>query len=249
MRKAKLFCAALCGVLMVTGCGSTIPEMTPEQSAVVSEYAAGLLLKYDKNYNSRVEDTTAYHQQLLKEEEERQKAEEEKRKAEEKQAAQEAEQSGKTQSKAGGEQTAPTVETMEEFFGLSDVQIKYSGYEVYDSYPQGSEEEPVFAVTATVGNKLLVCSFEVANIAAGDSQVNLLDLGAKFRVRLNGSGEKPALFTYLPDELASYQGTIAAGESVKTVVIFEISIEESESIESIAFTAKSNEGRATFNLQ
>lgn len=246
MRKAKLICAVMGSVLMLTstGCGNTIPKLTEEQTGMVTEYAAGLLLKYDKNYNARVEDTTQYHEQLQKEEEERQK-EEEQRKKEETEA-----KTAEVQSKTTPEQKEPSAETLQEFFGISDVQIQYSGYEVCDSYPQGNEEEPVFAaVTATTGNKLLVLAFEAASTSAEGSELNILDSKARFRVRLNGDAEKAALFTFLPEELASYKGTISAGESVKTVVIFEISAEESEGIESIVFTVRDDNNRAVFNLQ
>ena len=46
--------------LLLSACGAsipsipTIPEMTEEESAQVVEYAAGLLLKYDTNYHSRL---------------------------------------------------------------------------------------------------------------------------------------------------------------------------------------------------
>ena len=33
------------------GCGSEIPEMTEEQQELVVEYAAGELLKFDKNHS------------------------------------------------------------------------------------------------------------------------------------------------------------------------------------------------------
>lgn len=43
-------------LLLLAGCGNHIPEMTKEQSAQISEYAAGLLLKYDKGNVNRLTD-------------------------------------------------------------------------------------------------------------------------------------------------------------------------------------------------
>ena len=40
--------------LSLSGCGNAIPDMSEEESAMITEYAAGLLLKYDKNYSSRL---------------------------------------------------------------------------------------------------------------------------------------------------------------------------------------------------
>ena len=64
MKKAKIMCAAvMSGVFALTGCAGTIPDMTRKETRMIAEYAAELLLKYDKNYVSRVVDTTEYHEE------------------------------------------------------------------------------------------------------------------------------------------------------------------------------------------
>ena len=37
------------------GCGNKIPEMTEQQQELIVEYAAGTVLKYDKNYDENTE--------------------------------------------------------------------------------------------------------------------------------------------------------------------------------------------------
>ena len=46
----------MAAVLPVSACGVSGPELTEEQNAQVVEYAAGLMLKYDENYHSRLEE-------------------------------------------------------------------------------------------------------------------------------------------------------------------------------------------------
>lgn len=52
----------LCGItasLLMTGCGA-MPDLTQEETELISEYAVGVLLKYDKSHGSRLVDTSAY---------------------------------------------------------------------------------------------------------------------------------------------------------------------------------------------
>ena len=50
--KKRMMSLLLLGMVgsMLTGCGKAIPEMTEEQHKLVVQYAADVLLKYDKNY-------------------------------------------------------------------------------------------------------------------------------------------------------------------------------------------------------
>lgn len=51
MRKRFCFLFIICiFIFTMIGCGNEIPEMSEEESAMVSNYAATLLLKYDANY-------------------------------------------------------------------------------------------------------------------------------------------------------------------------------------------------------
>lgn len=44
----------LCGILIMTGCGSSFPEMTQEEYDQTVEYAAGLLMRYSNNGQERL---------------------------------------------------------------------------------------------------------------------------------------------------------------------------------------------------
>lgn len=48
MKKSMISLAVATAMISLVGCGNQIPDMTQEQQALVVEYAAGEILKYDK---------------------------------------------------------------------------------------------------------------------------------------------------------------------------------------------------------
>jgi len=251
MKKASIVCAtALSCVIILSGCGSGIPEMTKEESNMISEYAAELLLKYDKNYVSRIVDTTEYHKELDRIAEEERKAaeaaaaEQARLEAEAAAAAEEANSSSVSQA------TVQTVSSIEEFYQLQGVSIQYGGYGVYDSYPEQPEGEDLFfSLDATAGNRFLVLFFDVTNVSGADMEFNMIDLSPKLRVSVNGSANKVPMLCSLPEELLTYKGGIGAGETVRTVVITEIPAQDTEVINTITLTLRGNAGSAQLPLQ
>lgn len=253
MKRKNLACfAALCAALVMTGCGNSIPDMTENETRMIAEYAADLLLKYDKNYVVKVVDTTAYHK------EEERKAEEARKEAEkaakEAEAAKQAEEAANATNSDEGtvksEEPQNTVSSIEEFYQIQGVQIQYSGFGVYESYPEQTDEEDIFfALGATEGRKLLVMFFDVSNVSGQEMEFNMVDIDPKFKVSVNGATEQSTLFTMLPDALSSYEGTLVADETVRTVIVAEIPTEDSESIESLTLTLKTGADKAQLILQ
>lgn len=243
MKKVKTACAlAVCMSFFVTGCGSAIPDMTKEQEAVISEYAAGLLLKYDKNYNSKLVDTAAYY------EEKQAQAEnppappaEQPPEEEEKKQAPDAEFINKAQ------EEAPV--SIEEFFELDGFKITYSGNGVYDSYPELSGDEVAISVTASPGSKMFVLFLDVENISGGDLALDMMSKSPRLRVSVNGQDSRNSLISMLQDEFATFMGTIPAGTVQRLVIVTEMPEAECSSIESIALTMRSDAGSTVLNLQ
>jgi len=247
-RKTKVCVAVACAACVMTGCGSAIPDMTEEQTQMVAEYSANLLLKYDKNYEVKVVDTTEYHEELAKKEEEAEKAAEEAAKAE--QAKQDEENVNTSTGNSGEKEQQDMVSSIEEFYQLEGIQIQYSGFGIYDSYPEKADDADLFfALGATDGRKLMVMFFDVTNVSGEEIEFNMIDNNPKFRVSVNGGAKQSTLFTLLPDELAAYKGTLAADETVRTVIVIEIPAEESDSIENISLTLKNESKSAQLVLQ
>ena len=237
----------------MTGCGSIMPDLTEEETEIISEYASGVLLKYDRVYRSRLMDMSEY------EEEENKKAEREAaRVAErERQEAAEAEESAsEEESTSNGtkvidasqdEETPAPPATIEEYYGIENFTFQYSGYELVESYPSNTEEEIFFAMDATEGMQLLVLKFTVSNAGAAEQEIDMLGYGARFKVSVNGGSSENALSTMLLNDLQSYKGVVPAGSGVELVSILEVP--QSTAIETIDFVLRGAEGSAVINLQ
>lgn len=248
MKKAwiKVFTIGIVGVFL-TGCGSTIPEMTEEQQELVVEYAAGELLKYDKNHVAK----------LVALEADQEKKSEETEPVTAPPASDVSESEKDNDEEKGGvpadevtviDQTeeAPPA-SVEEFLGLDDVKISYAGYETADNYPEETSEEAFFFMNATANNKLIVLKFQVENLSAEEKELDLAQSQIRYKIIVDGK-EQNALITMLLNDMAYYQGTLAPQESVELVLVGEIPSEQVDQITSLELTMKSVDETATISL-
>lgn len=234
----------IASLLVFTGCGNAIPEMTEEQRAQVVEYSAMLLLKYDKNYKSTMltDEEVAKQQQKL-EDTAAMKAEVARQKelAEEMAAQEEAEKEAESSSSSGGsEAEAPAYTDIDEFLGLSGVDIEYDHFDVCDSYPATAEENSWQGVCyATAGNKLVVFTFNMTNNSGSDMMLDIASIDQHISFKVDGRS-KTALTTLLTDDFINYRDTIGAGETKQAVVIIEMSGDDAEAISSVTMKLKCN---------
>ncbi len=236
----------LCGIaasFLMTGCGA-MPDLTQEETELISEYAVGVLLKYDKSHGSRLVDTSAY--EVVETEEIPEELPEEPIPEEEQQELPETTEIVDVSQEE--EETEPQVSSVEEYYGIPNVAIQYTGYEVTDSYPSvGEGEELFFSMDATPGTQLLVLKFSVRNTGNEDQLVNMLEYGARFRVSVNGEASNGALATMLLNDMQTYDDVVPAGSSVELVSIVEVP--QNTSVNSIDFILRGNEEKATLRLQ
>lgn len=234
----------LCGIgigCVLTGCGKKMPELTAEENQMIAEYAVGVLLKYDKDYNNRLVDTSAYE---VNEEEEIPEQTEEM--AEEEQIMTDSVEETEVIDVSQDEEATPS--TIEAYYGIQDVAFQYTGCELTDSYPSATEGEDLFfAMDATEGTELLVLKFTAANISNSDVTLNMIEHGARFRVSVNGEASKGALATMLLNDLQTYDDVIPAGSSVELVSIVEVP--QGTNISSIEFILRGNGENATMTLE
>lgn len=248
MRKSVLIFAVAASLCM-TACGSTIPDMTEEQEAMVVEYAAGLLLKYDRNYHGRLLGAEELAEAEQKEAEERERMlEEEARKAEEAKKAEEAAEETTEVVDVSEEPETITYHSIEEFYGIDGVAIRYAGYELKDMYPDSGADDMFFAMNASAGSKLVVLHFDVENVSGQDKELDMLSLGTKFKISFSGESPKYALTTMLTNDLASYKGTIAAGGLEQLVLVAELQEDKAQSVQTISLIMRNGTEEATISL-
>ncbi len=243
VKKRGIFLCGIAASLLMTGCGA-MPDLTQEETELISEYAVGVLLKYDKSHGSRLVDTEAYD--VVSSEEEPEELPEEPIPEEEPEEQPDTAQT--TDVSQDEEGTEPLVSSVEEYYGIPNVSIRYTGFELTDSYPSAAEGEDLFfSMDATPGAQLLVLKFSANNTGSEDLALKMLDYGAKFRVSVNGQASKGALKTMLLNDMQSYDNVIPAGSSVELVSIVEVPMDTS--IDSIDFMLRGNGENATLKLQ
>lgn len=212
MRKLSVVIIILL-MLSLTGCIKEF-NVSEEKSDEAAEYMAGLLLKYDKDYEAGL----TPQDQLIPETET---------------APVEGGNSAVTPTPAAVEgsadsetgkvtQTPAKNYTLTEVIGDKNFDIRYTGYQICETYPKDSTNA-YFSLTPRDGNQLLVVSFTAQNIKAGKKSLNLINSEVKYQLDINvGTIYKP-LFTLLENDLQYTDVTIGAGDTEALLLIFEVS--------------------------
>ena len=238
----RIMCGTLaCAMtLSLTACGNQIPDLTEEEAQQVGEYAAVTLLKYDANNRSRLVEPEIVIAKLNKE---AQKA------ADREQAATEETSESTTQTETPAAQETVTA-SLEDFYGLPEgIRLSYQSAQVADSYPDDAFVDSFFALDASEGKKLLVLSFRLENTTADAVDVDLLGASARYVITVNGSYRRNALTTMLPDDMATYTGTVDAGAGEDLVLLTEIDADMADSVGSISLQLKNASNKYTIQLQ
>jgi hypothetical protein len=244
MKRIGVFLCGVAAAALMTGCGA-MPDLTQEETDLISEYAVGVLLKYDANNSSRLVDTSAYDEEPVAEEEPEEEIAEA---AEEQQPETETETADTAEVVDVSEDEASNTSTIEDYYGIQDITFQYSGYEVTDTYPSLEDEaDAFFAMEASAGRDLLVLKFTATNTGGSDVALNMLDRGARFRIAVNDESSRGVLTTMLLNDMQTYDEVIPAGSQVELVSIIEIS--EGTNIESLGLVMRGNEEEATLVLE
>ncbi len=241
MKKRLLMIIAVVTMIFCCGCGNAIPDLSEEESAMVSEYAAGLLLKYDSEY-----ETKFLNEKELEEQEAIQKKIEEEaaRRAEIAAAAEQKNQKENDEEASLDGQETETVEKVDPaaFLGLGDISLSCNSVMVCDSYPQ-SGDDLYFAVSASAQDtKLVVLQFVLQNNGTQPTDVNIVQLAPKFKISINEGAYYNSMITLLNDDLNLYAGTLQPGDQVPLVLIAEMKTEQTEQISCADLYIKASEG-------
>ena len=225
MKKVLCLLWVLAMTVLLCGCNSDVPDLTLEQTALISEYATHLLVKHSELSDRNLLDEKDLEAGMIAEAEERER----------KLKADEIAQSYLNKEVemidgAAKEETADTGEELEvvpmqaigDFFGEDQFTIDYSSYELCESYPAEGDDEFFMAMDATVGNQLCVVKFSVQNVSSEDNEFDMIGKNSKYMLRMADGETIPAQATLLLDDLSSYRGTIAANTTQQMVLVFEV---------------------------
>ena len=246
--KRGIILAVICTMLCtLTGCLDAMPDMSDEENGMIAEYCASLLMKYSPNFHNRLVDEDELARALFEEEreetpEETQETSPEEPKQEEKPAepakesqeetsdTQESVNSETIQVEAELEDSMPHASEMDiaSLLGIEGFEIRYTDYELTDTYPKDGEG---FTVSASKDNTLMVLHFSLTNVS-GDSLIcDLFDANPDIRVNVNEAGYQKVENTFLMNDITTYYEELPKNQSVDVVTILEISNTAVESID------------------
>lgn len=247
--KFLLVLVTSCAVLVLSGCVSSIPELSEDETEIVTQYMADLLLKYDANYQSALlneeELAVALEEEKEKAEEAKRQEEEQARLEEEKAEASQAddiEVIGGTNTGDGGSgniSASNTIADMSGVLGLADTDFDYLGYEICTQYPNDGDSL-YFTMTPTKGNELLILKFNLANVSGGEYTVDMMSQGASFAISVNGESYVMALTTLLENDLSMLMTTIPVESGKEVVLVTEVPV--GTAVESIVLKVRAQQG-------
>lgn len=243
----------LISAALLSGCGETIPEISQEQTELITEYAAGLLIKYnslpDKNLLNEDEMKEQEQIEALAREKEKKKKDAEKAYLEAKEA-QEKEKENKQEKKSSDSASKPdaVIDDLAAFYDLNDFSILYSGYQMCQSYPDESRDDYFLAMDATEGKQLCIVKFDVTNTSDAESDFDMFARKGVFYLSIDGADKIPIQSTLLLDDMASYKGMIAPGNTEPVILVFEVddTISQPGTME---LTARYGDKKGTVTLQ
>lgn len=225
--------AAICtATLLLGGCGEAPYELTQSEESLIVNYAAHVVAKFNVKQKDGI---TYVDPSKLQPEEET-----------ETETVEDAPQEASTEETSDGTQNAgedgqaqetaeQTGKTLQELFGTDGLSVSYTGYDVKTSYV----EEDYYSLNAPAGSTYVILNVNVTNSTDQDITLDNLSKKPSFKANINGT-EVPAEMTILLTDFSTYQGTIAAGQSVNTVLIFKVSEDTGANITDINLEVNMN---------
>lgn len=216
--------------LVLTGCNEVI-DLSDEQSSMIAEYAAGLLLKYDVNYEDRVDEGEKEIVELDEQTTEDLTSEEQSEEVTTEALSDETEQAENEGQST--EQVAGTESDIAKIAGIQGVTITYDDYLITEQYPATDEEGEYIYLDASDGYELLVLRFQVANVTENMVDVSMIDKALDYRIVCNGSKAAKPMLTILMEDLGNLETSVKPGESQEAVLVFQVSDSMKDAIDSI----------------
>ena len=160
----------------------------------------------------------------------------------------EPEEDGNTEDGTGGgaSDTKPSedMSSLAELIGHKDsIKITYEGSQVTNTYKEGS----AYLVDAKEGKTFYVMKFKLTNVTGKDIVVNNAAKSPQVKLVSDAATAKSEV-TFLSSDFSTYQGTIKAGESVETILLFEVSEKSANQIKSPKLQIKIGKTTKTIKL-
>ena len=239
IKRFFLLISVMCFSLLFTACGEPLYTMTEEEEAVITAYASKTVSKFNKNQttgiaNARVkagELDDEYEPDEADSEETEEVIDEENTEVEYDPETGEPIVTDETQDDTS-EETSEEISddagySMTDAIEIPGVEFTCSEFDVTSDYKTNN-----FVLSQVSGKKYVVLSIEAKNTS--DSSVDFSDYtGRTYNLSLNGGTKTSTQFTPLSNDLANYDGILAAGDSKSFILVFLFSDSSVENISSL----------------
>lgn len=241
MKKGKIIGIMVIITCIMTGCVDNMPDMTQEQTDLIAEYAADLLLKYSPNYNYKIADEEAVEEALAQESTEESTEENTEEISSQSEDEKTTETSNEEMSEITQEDSSSAEDTEHEsvkpeeadiagLLAMDEFEISYTSFEVADSYPKNGSG---FAIKAPQGKKLLIIHFDVKNASSESKTCDIFEKEALIRVNVNEEGYRETMSTLLVNDFSTYMEELAEDETKDVVAVIAINEASEEEISSM----------------
>jgi len=207
-KKIILSIVLLCVCMGFCGCSLMEPVSDKDMDAIAA-YSAKMVAKY----NTKQKDGVVYIDDSDELKSIAKEQEKEKAKANTTNSTNSSKSSNSTSGNAT--QTTPPV-ALGAALGINGVDFAFQGVEVRDRYTTN-----VYDMSPNPGNKFLVMKFKATNTSGQDANIDILSLGPKFKATINGSANANNDLTLMPEDLATFKGTLKANESRDLIILFQ----------------------------
>lgn len=223
-------------MLGLTGCGK---ELSTEENRIIAEYAANLLLKYDRDYQSRYLDEEETTENNSEASTEKVSTEATTTEADTTEPTTEEAEDTKVPDEATSEETPlppsddGSVQDIAAIVGLEGISIVYNRCMFLERYPALDQDGAFIYLEADKGYKLVVVKFDIINETAEDKPVDLLNLTLDYRLVMNRSKAAKPMLTILMDDLGTFSATVPAESEQSAVLVFQMSDSMVDKIEQL----------------
>lgn len=244
MKKTIYTCVIIFVIFVFSGCSKVI-DLTDEENYLIAEYAAELLLKYDRNYDMK------YTGEIIDSAEETtEEITTEEITTEEITTGATTEQPGIDDTTEATSQTTSTEETdspdgqggnlgitdvsdvkadveaadfdLAKFVDEDNVSIRYAYYMTADSYPSHDKDGMFIEIEAPSGYKLLVVKFDIENLTNDEQYLDMYSKDITYNIILNDSKSTKQMLTILIDDLYTYEYKLEGSSREEAVLLFQV---------------------------
>ncbi len=216
MRRTKLrmTMATLLAAVLLGGCGEEPYTLTEQEEALIVDYSAHIVTKY----NTYQKEGLSYVWPEETEEAGTELTEEPVEESTEGIGVEPGTQAPVPDGAAENGDTAYVPATLTELFGGSGVELDYVGARLESSYVKSA----YYAQYPDAGKQYLVLGIDITNTGTVPVKLDYVTDTTEFQATLNDEVTSSAEITILTEDFSTFEGTLAAGETRETVLLFQV---------------------------